>query len=46
MPVTTAEPRLTVHTPFRNEDPQYMFETPHSEAGSAADELESVKEKY
>lgn len=42
----TVEPRFTVHTPFAHEDPQYMFDTPRSEAGSAADELEDVKEKY
>lgn len=38
IPATTAKPRLTVHTPFVQEDPQYMFDTPRSEAGSAADE--------
>lgn len=46
IPVITAGPKFAVHTPFGNEDPQYMFDTPRSEAGSAADELEDVKEKY
>ena len=46
IPVTTAGPKFAVHTPFGNEDPQYLFDTPRSEIGSATDELEDVKEKY